>query len=256
MAPPAAPAAPARSPRAATTASANGSETDVDCGGPTRPKCAEGKSCLADSDCERRVQLRARSASARRAASRTSAATPAARARSARPARSTRAAAARSPVPGYTDPRIPARRSTSTSTRSRRAACARSSTRWRAQNGGNPDVKGWIAAAPPADLGPGVGRRSSRPTTTAGRRPSRRRLLGDPRPRTAIEAAGPGRDPAARRPIRPSTWARTTSSARRSTSTSTATTAATYPGSYGFPTYYYPADVLEPRRPARRAPTA
>lgn len=30
---------------------ANGSETDVDCGGPNAPKCADGKSCLADSDC-------------------------------------------------------------------------------------------------------------------------------------------------------------------------------------------------------------
>ena len=29
----------------------DGSETDVDCGGPNAPKCAEGKSCNADSDC-------------------------------------------------------------------------------------------------------------------------------------------------------------------------------------------------------------
>jgi hypothetical protein len=29
----------------------NGQETDVDCGGPAAPKCAEGKMCLVDSDC-------------------------------------------------------------------------------------------------------------------------------------------------------------------------------------------------------------
>lgn len=29
----------------------DGSETDVDCGGPNAPPCAEGKSCLVDSDC-------------------------------------------------------------------------------------------------------------------------------------------------------------------------------------------------------------
>jgi hypothetical protein len=29
----------------------NGQETDVDCGGPTAPKCAEGKACLEDTDC-------------------------------------------------------------------------------------------------------------------------------------------------------------------------------------------------------------
>ncbi|MBS2020699.1 MAG: hypothetical protein JST00_48045 [Deltaproteobacteria bacterium] len=29
----------------------NGSETDVDCGGPAAPKCAEGRKCAADSDC-------------------------------------------------------------------------------------------------------------------------------------------------------------------------------------------------------------
>jgi len=29
----------------------NGKETDVDCGGPDAPKCAEGKRCLVDSDC-------------------------------------------------------------------------------------------------------------------------------------------------------------------------------------------------------------
>jgi hypothetical protein len=30
----------------------NGAETDVDCGGPNNPKCALGKKCLADSDCD------------------------------------------------------------------------------------------------------------------------------------------------------------------------------------------------------------
>lgn len=29
----------------------NGKETDVDCGGPEAPKCAEGKACLVDTDC-------------------------------------------------------------------------------------------------------------------------------------------------------------------------------------------------------------
>ncbi|MBX3187593.1 MAG: hypothetical protein KF819_11285 [Labilithrix sp.] len=29
----------------------NGAETDVDCGGPSAPKCAEGKKCVADRDC-------------------------------------------------------------------------------------------------------------------------------------------------------------------------------------------------------------
>src|SRR5262249_10933775 len=30
----------------------NGSETDVDCGGPDAPKCGEGKGCLGDGDCD------------------------------------------------------------------------------------------------------------------------------------------------------------------------------------------------------------
>src|SRR5262245_61756678 len=29
----------------------NNGETDVDCGGPTAPKCADGKACGADTDC-------------------------------------------------------------------------------------------------------------------------------------------------------------------------------------------------------------
>lgn len=36
----------------ATDGQKNGSETDVDCGGPDRPKCAEGKSCGGNDDCE------------------------------------------------------------------------------------------------------------------------------------------------------------------------------------------------------------
>jgi hypothetical protein len=30
----------------------NGAETDVDCGGPTCPNCANGEACLADNDCQ------------------------------------------------------------------------------------------------------------------------------------------------------------------------------------------------------------
>jgi hypothetical protein len=30
----------------------NGNETDVDCGGPTCPKCADGKTCLGATDCQ------------------------------------------------------------------------------------------------------------------------------------------------------------------------------------------------------------
>src|SRR5262245_51862273 len=33
----------------------DGAETDVDCGGPIAPKCAEGKTCASDTDCESSV---------------------------------------------------------------------------------------------------------------------------------------------------------------------------------------------------------
>ncbi len=39
-------------PTQATDGQKNGTETDVDCGGPDRPKCADGKSCGMGDDCE------------------------------------------------------------------------------------------------------------------------------------------------------------------------------------------------------------
>ena len=111
--------------------------------------------------------------------------------------------------------------------------------------------EGLDCQAPPADLGPRVGGVSavrSRGRDDDHRTASARRSA--PGGFGLERSAGPRGDPASRDRSGSATWAPTTSSARRSTSTSTATTARRTPGSYGFPDLLLSRRHPEPRRPA------
>lgn len=221
----------------------DGSETDVDCGGPNAPKCAEGKSCLVDSDCDVACSYAKKCIAAP----------------SCKPhlggdtcgegevgdANAHHESCCRTlKVPGFTDAAHPGKtvyldKYEITAGRMRAFV-----EQMAAENKGNPDVKNWIAkhrpqywdtewdAFLPTDRSGGL--------KTIGRR-----LLGDPRPEDNHQEGPPG--PGVILPP-PTDQVRHMGTDYQFGSEIYVdlhgNNCGTFPDSYGFPTYYYPPDIL------------
>ncbi len=219
----------------------DGSETDVDCGGPNAPKCAEGKSCNADSDC----------------AIACSYAKKCIMAPSCKPHLGGdtcgegeveeggvgHESCCRSlPVPGYSDPAHPGKK-VYLDKYEITAGRVRAWVEWlAAQNNGEPNLKSWIAANRPQIWDDAWN--DFLPEGWEGPvKVINRRLLGDPRPEDYGWGVGPG-------VILPPPTDEPRNLGFNYQFNSTVyvdlhgNNCGVFPDTWGFPTYYYPPDIL------------
>jgi hypothetical protein len=219
----------------------DGSETDVDCGGPSAPKCAEGKSCLVDADCEVACSYAHKCIMIP----------------SCKPHLggdtcgqgeveefgAAHESCCRSlPVAGYSDPAHPGKtvyldKYEITVGRIRAFLQAVSDA-----YGGKPDVKSWVAAHRPQIWNPAW--EVFLPSDTEGGSITiGRRLLGDPRPEDTGEPPGPGvtLPPTTDQVVQLGTnW----QFGAQPYVYLHGNNCATWDGAYGFPTFYYPPAIL------------
>jgi hypothetical protein len=220
----------------------DGTETDVDCGGANAPKCAEGQGCLVDSDCDVACSYAHKCVAAPSCATHLGGDTCGI-GEVGEPGAKHESCCRSLPVPGYTDPAHPGKKVYLDKYEVTAGRIREFVARLAAANGGNPDVKTWIATHRPQIWDPAWD--TFMPTDTEGGTATiARRLLGDPRPEDTGEAVGPG-------VILPPPTDQV-----RHMGTNYAfgseiyvdlhgNNCATYPGSFGFPTYWYPADILK-----------
>jgi hypothetical protein len=221
----------------------NGAETDVDCGGPDAPKCGEGKSCLADTDCEVACNYGHKCVSA--PSCKTHLGGDTCGQGEVDQVGATHESCCRSlPVSGFSDPAHPGKQvylDKYEITEGRIRA-------WIAQlaeaNGGVPDVKGWIAAHRPLIWDDRWS--TFLPTDYEGGAITvARRLLGDPRPEDAGAAGPPG--PGVVLPPATDQLRRLGINYQFGSEIYVdlhGMSCATWKDTYGFPTYYNPPDVL------------
>jgi hypothetical protein len=227
----------------ATDGVRNGSETDVDCGGDSAPKCGVGKSCLIDSDCEVACSYAKKCVAA--PSCKTHLGGDTCGLGEVGQSGAQHESCCRSlPVPGYGDPARPGK----TVYLDKYEITVGRIRAWIEQlakeNAGNPDVKGWIAkhrpqiwdsawdAFLPSDFEGGA--------ITIGRR-----LLGDPRPEDTNAPGPPG--PGVILPPPTDQVRRLGINYQFGSEIYVdlhGNNCGTYPESYGFPTYYYPPNIL------------
>ena len=221
----------------------DGSETDVDCGGPSAPKCAEDKGCATDSDCDVACSY-AKKCIGMPSCKPHLGGDTCGTGEVGEPGAKHESCCRTLKVPGYTDTANPGKtvyldKYEITAGRLRAFVEAMAS-----ENAGKPDVKGWVAkhrpkiwdtdwdAFLPTDFEGGV-------MTIA------RRLLGDPRSEDAGQTGNPG--PGVILP--PPTDQDRHMGINYQLGSEIyvdlhGNNCGTYPGSFGFPTYYYPAGIL------------
>lgn len=219
----------------------DGSETDVDCGGPNAPKCAEGKSCNVDGDCEVACSYAKKCIGAPSCKPHLGGDT-CGEGEVEFPNAQHESCCRSLPVTGYTDPAHPGKKVyldkyeiTAGRIRAWIEAMA-------AQHNGEPDVKSWITANRPQIWDPAWD--EFLPTGWEG--PTKvinRRLLGDPRPEDYGWGVGPGviLPP-------PTDEARNLGVNYQFNSTVYVdlhgNNCGVHPDTWGFPTFYYPPDIL------------
>jgi hypothetical protein len=223
----------------------DGTETDIDCGGPDAPKCGEGKSCNVDSDCDVACSYAKKCVSAPSCVVHLGGDTCGMGEEEGGDAK--HESCCRSlKVSGYTDPMQPGKtvyldkyEITAGRVRAWVAALAE------ANAVGAPDVKDWIAHHRPAIWNDAWDQ--FLPTDFEGGMITiTRRLLGDPRPEDAGEVGPPG--PGVILP--PSTDQVKHLGINYQFNSEVyvdlhGSDCATWDGSYGFSTYYYPPDILK-----------
>ena len=222
---------------------AGSTETDVGCGGPSAPKCAEGKSCLVDSDCQVACSYAKKCVGVPSCKAHLGGDTCGA-GEVGDPGAQHESCCRSLKVPGYTDPAQPGKvvyldKYEITAGRIRTFV-----EQLAKENGGAPDVKGWISSHRPSIWDPAWD--AFLPTgLEGGTQTIGRRLLGDPRPEDAHSTDPPG--PGVILPP-PTDQLRHMGVNYQFGSEIYVdlhgNNCATYPGSYGFPTYYYPAAIL------------
>ena len=221
----------------------DGTETDVDCGGPGAPKCTEGKSCLADSDCDVACGYAKKCVSAPSCTTHLGGDT-CGLGEVGEPGAKHESCCRTLPVPGYTDAAHPGKKVYLDKYEVTAGRIRAFVERLAAENGGAPNIKAWIAAHTPQIWDPAwntfLATDVEGGTATIGRR-----LLGDPRPEDATPPYQPG----------PGVILPPATDQVRHMGTNYVfgseiyvdlhgNNCATYPGSYGFPTYWYPANIL------------
>jgi len=222
-------------PASSTDGIQNGSETDVDCGGPDAPRCAEGKKCAADSDCNGACGYAKTCVDAPSCKVHLGGDT-CGRGEVGQPGVEHESCCRSLPVPGYADPAHPGKTvylDKYEITTGRVRAFIESIA---ADYGGIPNIRDWIAKHPPSVWDPSWSR--FLPTDRDGEAITiDRRLLGDPR-------GGPDAPP-----IPPTDEPRKTGVDFQFNGAlfvylhgNNCSTHA--PSAFGFPTFFYPADVL------------
>jgi hypothetical protein len=221
----------------------DGSETDVDCGGPGAPKCAEGKSCLVDSDCNVACNYAKKCIGAPSCKPHLGGDT-CGKGEVGEPGVQHESCCRTLTVPGYADAAHPGKTvylDKYEITAGRVRAFVEEMAK---QNAGKPDVKGWVAKHRPAIWDPAW--EAFLPTDLEGGTSMiGRRLLGDPRPEDngSTDPPGPGviLPPATDQVRHMGTNYQFGSEIYVDLH---GNNCGTYAGSYGFPTYFYPADIL------------
>jgi hypothetical protein len=219
----------------------DGSETDVDCGGSGAPKCVEAKSCLVDSDCEVGCSYAKKCVSA--PSCKTHLGGDTCGAGEVGDSSASHESCCRTlKVPGYSDPAHPGKTvylDKYEITAGRVRAFIEQLT---SASGGQPDVKGWIAKHTPQIWDPAWN--AFLPSDLEGGTAIiNRRLLGDPRVEDGTGQPGPG-------VILPPATDELRHMGLNFQFNSElyvdlhGNNCGTFPGSYGFPTYYYPPEIL------------
>ncbi|MDB4944029.1 MAG: hypothetical protein JWP97_3563 [Labilithrix sp.] len=230
-----------------TTQSTNGvkdgSETDVDCGGADAPKCAEGKTCAADSDCDGACNYAKKCVGAPSCTTHLGGDTCGV-GEVGEPGAKHESCCRTLPVTGFTDAAHPGKKVYLDKYEITAGRIRAWITQLAAANGGKPDVKAWINAHRPQIWDPAwdafLPSDMEGPTKVIGRR-----LLGDPRPEDSghPDDIGPGVIPP------PATDQEKHLGINYQFGSEVYVdlhggNCGTYAGSYGFPTYYYPDDIL------------
>jgi len=222
----------------------DGSETDVDCGGANAPKCAEGKGCLADDDCTVATCSYAKKCIAIPSCKPHLGGDTCGKGEVGGPGAQHESCCRSLVVPGYDDPAHPGKKVYLDKYEITAGRIRAFVDRLAGQNGGKPDVKGWIAGHRP-QIWDAEWEKFLPSDTKGGSVVIARRLLGDPRPEDEGYTGPPG----------PGVILPPATDQARNMGTNYqfgselyvdlhGNDCATYPGSYGAPTYYYPADIL------------
>lgn len=215
----------------------DGTETDVDCGGIGNPQCVEGKSCNVDSDCTAGCSYSKKCVSAPSCTIQYGGDTCGI-GEVGDPAAQHESCCRTLPVPGYSGPMHPGKQVYVDKYEITAGRVRQWITALAAANGGQADVKSWIAAHRP-DIWDDAWNDYLPTGASGGTKVIARRLLGDPRPEDTGEAVGPG-------VILPPA---TDESRNMGTDYQFGdeiyvdlhgNNCATHTGDYGFPTYYYP----------------
>ena len=221
----------------------DGSETDVDCGGPSAPKCAEGKSCLVDDDCDVACSY-AKKCIVIPSCKPHLGGDTCGKGEVDEPGAQHESCCRSLPVPGYADPSHPGKTVYLDKYEITAGRIRAFIEKMASINVGKPDVKSWIAAHRPQIRDPAWD--PFLPTDTEGQVVViARRLLGDPRPEDSGQTGQPGPGvilpPATDQPRHKGTNYQFGSEIYVDLH---GNNCATYPGSYGAPTYWYPPDIL------------
>ena len=221
----------------------DGSETDVDCGGTGNPRCTEGKTCVVDLDCDVGCGYAKKCVGARSCKPHLGGDT-CGKGEVGEPGAQSENCCRTLPVQGYSDPGHPGKNVYLDKYEITAGRMRSFIEQLAAEGGGQPDVKGWIASHRPQIWDPSWD--AFLPTgLEGGTKIIARRLLGDPRPEDQGNNGPPG----------PGVILPPATDQVRHMGTSYqlgseiyvdlhGNNCAVYAGAYGFPTYYYPPDIL------------
>ncbi|HEY8079324.1 MAG TPA: hypothetical protein VIF62_34575, partial [Labilithrix sp.] len=227
----------------ATNGIKDGQETDVDCGGPDAPKCAVGKSCLADADCGTACDYKKTCIDAPSCANHLGGDT-CGLGEEGQPGTMHESCCKSLPVSGFSDALHPGKNVYVDKYEITAGRIRTWIAKLAAEMGGKPDVHGWIQKNRPTIWDDAwntfLPQDHDGPNVVIGRR-----LLGDPRPEDNNEQGPPGPGvilpPPTDQPRNMGTDYQFGSEVYVDLHGSDC---ATWDGSYGYPTYYYPANIL------------
>lgn len=222
----------------------DGTETDVDCGGPNAAKCAEGKSCLVDTDCEVACSYAKKCVGAPSCKTHLGGDT-CGKGEVDQPGVVHESCCRSLPVPGFSDAAHPGKKVYLDKYEITAGRVRAWIEQLAAANNNKPDVKAWIAAHRPEIWD--TAWEAYLPTDWEGGTITiPRRLLGDPRPEDNGETGPPG--PGVILPPKTDQVKNLGVNYQFNSEVYVdlhGSNCATWSGSYGFSTYYYPDDILK-----------
>jgi hypothetical protein len=228
-------------PRGGSAGVKDGNETDVDCGGDSGVKCSEGKSCLVDNDCDVACNYAKKCVSA--PSCKTHLGGDTCGIGEVGQAGAQHESCCRSlEVTGYSDAAHPGKKVYLDKYEITAGRVRAFVEQLATQNNGNPDVKGWIAKNRP-QIWDDAWNEFLPTDYEGGTKTIGRRLLGDPRVEDGIGDPGPGvilppeTDEVRRMGVNYQFGSEIYVDLHGNN-------CGTYPDSWGFPTFWYPPDIL------------